>query len=66
MQDTGFTDHLPCGKGLLAVRTVEEAAESIEEVNRDYERHSKAAREIASEYLDTTRVLRALLRDVGL
>ena len=26
MQDTGFSRHLPCGRGLFAVRTVEEAA----------------------------------------
>jgi hypothetical protein len=66
MQDTGFSDHLPCGSGLFAVRTVEEAAEAIEEVNRDYQRHSKAARDIALEYLDTAKVLPGFLRDLGI
>ena len=66
MQDTGFSAHLPCGDGLFAVRSVEEAAAAIDEINGDYARHSKTAREIASEYLDAPRVIRKLLHEVGL
>jgi hypothetical protein len=65
MQDTGFSDHLPCGWGLFAVRTVEEAAAAIDEVNRDYQRHSKAARDVALEHLDTAKVLPRFLRELG-
>jgi hypothetical protein len=65
MQETGFSGHLPCGCGLFAVSTVEEAAAAIETVMGDYERQSAAAREIAREHLDTSVVLGSLLRELG-
>ena len=64
IQDTGVSEHLPCGRGLFAVRTVEEAAEAIDEIDSDYEHHSKWARRIASEYLDALLVLKKLLSEV--
>jgi len=66
MQDTGFSEHLPCGEGLIAVRDVGEAAEALDAVERDYERHSRAARRIAEEYLATDRVLPKLLAELGI
>jgi len=66
LQDTGFSAHLPCGEGLFAVRTVEEAAAAIEEIERDYARHSKSARAIAEEYLSATKVLAKLLDELGI
>lgn len=66
MQDTGFSAHLPCGQGLFAVHTVDEAAAAIEEINRDNQRQSRWARELAFEYLDTAKVLGGLLADLGL
>lgn len=66
MQETGFSQHLPCGEGLFAVRTVEEAAAAIDEIDRDYARHSARAREIAGEYLDAPKVLGRLLADLGI
>jgi hypothetical protein len=66
MQETGFSAHLPCGRGLFAVRNVEEAAAAINEIQGDWENHSKWAREIANDYLDTDRVLRKFLDDLGL
>jgi hypothetical protein len=65
MQETGFSDHLPCGEGLFAVETVDDAADAIELIEGDYDRHSDAARDIAAEYLDTTRVLPAFLAELG-
>jgi hypothetical protein len=44
----GFSEHLPYGRGLFAVRTVEEAAAAIEEIERDYMAHATAAREVAA------------------
>jgi hypothetical protein len=64
-QDTGFGDHLPCGDGLMAVRTVEEASAAIEEIIGNYEHHSRRAREIAVEHLEASRVLGRFLRDIG-
>jgi hypothetical protein len=66
MQETGFSAHLPCGRGLFAVRNVEEAAAAIEEICVNYDAHARAAREIASDYLDATRVAARMLREVGL
>jgi hypothetical protein len=65
MQDTGWAEHLPCGEGLFAVRTVEEAAAALDEVERDYARHSRRAREIAEEFLDSEKVFRGLLSELG-
>jgi len=65
VQDTGFSEHLPCGRGLFAVRTVDEAAAAIETIANDYMAHARAAREIAAEYLDVRKVLTQLLREIG-
>ena len=65
-QDTGFSAHLPCGQGLVAVRTAAEAAEAIDEIGGDWARHSRIAREIAREYLDAPKVIGEFLREVGL
>jgi hypothetical protein len=66
MQDTGLNGHLPCGRGLFAVRSVEEAADAIEQIAGDYEQHSRWAREIAREHLDASVVLRSFLGELGL
>lgn len=61
VQDTGFSDDLPVGEGLMAFSTEEEAAAAIDEVTRDYARHCAAARRIAEEHLDATRVVGRVL-----
>jgi hypothetical protein len=66
MQDTGFSAHLPCGQGLFAVHTVDEAAAAINEIHTDYERHSKWACDIAIEYLDTSKILSRFLGELGI
>ncbi len=66
MQDTGFSSHLPCGRGLFAVRDVDEAAEAIARIDADYDEHARGAREIAEEFLSATKVLRALLAELGI
>jgi hypothetical protein len=63
VQDTGFGAVLPTGEGLLAFSTVEEAVASIKEIEANYERHAKAAREIAEEYFDATTVLTHLVEE---
>jgi hypothetical protein len=65
LQDTGFGAHLPCGRGLFGVATVDEAAAAIEAVAADPRRHAAAAREVAAEYLDARVVLERLLDEVG-
>jgi hypothetical protein len=66
LQDTGFSAHLPCGQGLFAVRTVDEAAAAIEAINSDYRRHSGWARELALEFLDTRKVLTKFLKELSI
>jgi hypothetical protein len=57
VQDTGFSDDLPCGEGLFAFRTIDDAAAALQEIERDYRRHCLAARRIAEEYFDARRVI---------
>ncbi|HUR20471.1 MAG TPA: hypothetical protein VMZ90_06660 [Vicinamibacterales bacterium] len=64
-QDTGFSAHFPCGEGLFAVTTVEEAAAAIEQIAGDYSRHSRAARRMAEEFFNARKVCQRLLDDIG-
>ena len=66
MQDTGFSSFLPCGQGLFAVRTPEEAADALKTIKGDFENHSKWAREIATEYLEAHKVLLKFLGEIGI
>lgn len=61
VQDTGFSDDLPCGEGLFAFESIDDAAEAIHAIGRDYERHCRAARRVAEEHLDARRVIGRLL-----
>jgi hypothetical protein len=63
-QETGFSRFLPTGEGLFAFSTKEDVAGAIEELNSDYERHSRSARAIAEEHLDSDKVLAGLLDEV--
>jgi hypothetical protein len=66
VQDTGFSELVPCGEGLLAFATLDEAAEGLLRVEADYPRHQAAARRIAEEHFASDRVLGDLLANVGL
>lgn len=61
VQETGYSDHLPIGDGLLAFATPEAAAAAIAEVNARYSYHCTAAREIAQRYFDSRRILTELI-----
>jgi hypothetical protein len=60
-QDTGFARRLPTGDGLFAFATADDVMAGIEALRADYERHRRAAREIAAAQLDSDRVLGSLL-----
>jgi hypothetical protein len=64
VQETGWSRHLPSGRGVLPFTSVEEAAEGLAEVTRNYSEHAKAAREIALEFFDAKKVCQELLRQV--
>jgi hypothetical protein len=65
VQDTGFTRRVPSWSGLLAWRTAEEAADALDRVARDYERHARAARALAREFFDAQVLLRQILVSAG-
>lgn len=66
LQETGFSQFLPTGKGLFAVSTLEEAITAIEAIEADYSLHSIAAREIAQDVLESGIVLKGFLDEIGL
>jgi hypothetical protein len=65
-QDTGFGTMLPTGDGLFAFNTIEGILAAFDSINSDYERHSKAARDVAEEYFGAETVLTRLLSALGL
>jgi len=60
VQDTGFSDVLPVGEGILPFTTPDEAVAGIRAVESDYDRHAHAARAIAEEWFDSDKVLSRL------
>ena len=61
VQDTGWTDHLPSGNGLLSFSTPDEALAGIDAINSSYARHAECAADVAREHFDAARVLPKLL-----
>jgi hypothetical protein len=66
VQATGIEDVLPVGEGLFSVRSVEEAADAMRAIRGDYPIHSRAARAIATEYLDAQRIVAGMLETCGI
>ena len=64
-QDTGLDGLLTTGEGLITYSTLEEAEAGVREIERDYERHSRAARAIAEEHFAAERVLPRMLEELG-
>ena len=62
VQDTGPSSYLPDGCGLLRFSTVDEAAAALAEVDAHYERHCRAAREIAEACFSATDVVTRIVR----
>jgi hypothetical protein len=64
-QDTGFGNVLPVGEGLFAFSTMEDIAASVESIQSDYQRHCQAARNVARDCFDATKVLTRMLDAVS-
>ena len=68
VQDTGPSAFLPNGEGMFRFRTPRQAAEAFEAINADYERHCRAARNLAETYFDARqaaeKILSHALKDV--
>lgn len=65
VQHTGPSAFLPNGEGMFRFTSVHEAADALAAVDAEYERHCRAAREIAESHFDASRVLRDVL-DIAL
>jgi hypothetical protein len=61
LQDTGPSSYLPNGEGMFRFSSTEEAVDALARVNAGYEKHRRAAREIAEAYFDSDRVLAGML-----
>ncbi len=66
VQDTGFSDLIPVGAGVLAFSSVDQAVAALNRVEADYAHHQAAALDIATRYFAAGKVLGDLLRRVGL
>lgn len=64
LQETGFSDWLDTGTGILAFKDPETAADCLDDISSRYRHHCKAARQVAEEYFDSRKVLRKLLDDI--
>src|SRR5437867_3825605 len=61
VQDTGPSEFLPNGEGMFRFGTAQQAAAAFETINADYERHCRAARELAETYFDARQVAEKIL-----
>jgi hypothetical protein len=61
IQDTGFSDWLETGAGIVAFNSSEEAVHGLMEINARYDFHCRAARAMAEEYFDARKVLSDLI-----
>ena len=64
-QETGFTRFYGGKEGLLAFRSVDEAAEAVRLIRENYAAHCRGAAEIAREFFEAETVLRSLLDRAG-
>ena len=66
VQDTGFSRTLPVGEGLVAFRTLDEAVAGAADITHRYAEHCEAARRLAEENFEATRVLSRFCQQAGI
>jgi hypothetical protein len=66
VQDTGFSDTLPVGEGLVAFTTLEEAVAGADDIVRRYPEHAARARTIAERYFAAGIVLDRFCDQAGI
>ncbi len=64
-QDTGLQPYVPFGAGLFAFQSADDVLAAIDTINSDYQKHQRAARDLAEEYFDSKKVLMLLLSRLG-
>jgi hypothetical protein len=65
VQDTGFSDELPCGEGLFGFRNIEDAVSAVRTVTENHPFHCAAARRVAEEYFDSDLIIGDIIRQTG-
>ncbi len=65
-QQTGFTRFYGGTEGLFAFENTSDIVRAVATINADYDRHCRAASEIAREYFAAETVLRSLLERIGI
>ena len=65
LQDTGWSDHFPCGEGLFAITTPDEAVAALEAIDADYPHHARRARELALDHFDAAKIFPRFLKQLG-
>ena len=66
VQETGWSEYIPAGDGLLAFSTLEEAVAAIADINDHYAEHQAAARALAVQFFEAKKVCADLLAQAGL
>jgi glycosyltransferase involved in cell wall biosynthesis len=60
-EETGFSERIPTGTGLLSFSDINGAAAAIAEIDANYERHCRAAREIVESYFNWRQTIETIL-----
>jgi len=63
-QETGFSHAFPTGRGVFGFSSLDDIVAAVEAVNADYPGHCRAARELAADIFDYSRVLPPMLADL--
>lgn len=61
VQETGFSNWMNSGEGVIAFNDADEAIAGIEKINSDYRSQCEAARALAAEYFESSVVLTSML-----
>jgi hypothetical protein len=65
-QETGFSNHIPVGRGFFSYSTMDDILAALDAVESDYPSHCQAARDIAAAYFNTDVVLSSVMSRAGL
>lgn len=63
-QETGWSKFIPAGEGLLSFTDLNNAYQSVEVLKSNYKKHCRAARDIAEDYFDSSKVLKSLINSL--
>jgi hypothetical protein len=60
-QETGFSDWMESGRGVIPFQTLDEAIAAVNEIQSNYRSHCRTARSLAETYFDSDQVLAELV-----